>query len=99
MTQCPSHIVERFNASQEYPDECPVCGDSNGDENGNAVFPQDPAFCCAHCRDVYIAEQKQKDDVEAAEYQDVKVLIAAHNAKCQRCATSPVYCFHQDASP
>lgn len=96
MTQCPSRIVERFNASQEEPEECPVCGDSNADENGEPVYQADPVFCSSHCRDVYVTEQKQRDDVAATEYKDISVVIAAHNAKCKRCVTSPVYCFHQD---
>lgn len=97
MTQCPSRIVERYNVSQEYPEECPVCGDLNSDENGVPVFAGDPTFCSSHCRDVYVNEQRQKDDLAAAEYQDVTKVIAAHNAKCVKCVTSPVYCFHQDA--
>ena len=98
MTQCPSRIVERFIASEEYPEECPVCGDSNTDEKGEPVFPGDPVFCSAHCRDVYVIEQKQKDDLAAAEYKDITKVIAAHNAKCPRCITSKVYCFHEVAA-
>jgi len=98
MTQCPSRIVERYIASQELPEECPVCGDYNADENGEPVYKADPSFCSSHCRDVYMAEQKQKDDVEAAEHQDVAKLISVHNAKCVRCVTSPVYCFHQEGA-
>lgn len=95
MTQRLNHIVERFNATEALPEECPVCGDANADENGDSVFPADPVFCSAYCRDAYVAEQRHRDNVAATEYRDIKVVIAAHNARCPKCVTSPVYCFHQ----
>jgi predicted nucleic acid-binding Zn ribbon protein len=88
-------IVERY-IPREAPEECPVCGDYTADENGEPVYRADPSFCSSHCQEVHAKENKQKDDVEAAEHQDVTKLISVHNAKCVRCVASPVYCFHQD---
>lgn len=95
MTPYPGRIVELFNATEALPDECPVCGDTNADASGASVFPADPAFCSVYCRDAHVAEQRHRDNVAATEYQDIKVVIAAHNARCAKCVTSPVYCFHQ----
>lgn len=97
MTSCPSRAVELYNFSQELPEECPVCGDPNADEGGQPVYLADPVFCSSYCKEVYVKEQRQQDDLQAAELQDVSKVIAAHNAGCVQCVSSPVYCFHQDA--
>ena len=94
MTQRFNKIVQLYTPSEE----CPVCGDLTSDEHGTAVYPADPVFCSSHCKDAFVAEQKQKEDVKAAEVHGVRRVIAAHNAKCSRCATSPVYCFHQSGT-
>lgn len=79
---------------EQYPEECLVCGDLNEDEKGVPVFPADPSFCSSYCRDVFVAERKHKTVLESVQHKDFRPVIAAHNAKCPRCVTSPVYCFH-----
>jgi len=31
------------------PEECPVCGEPNADEDGEPVYPDDPSFCSEKC--------------------------------------------------
>lgn len=94
MTQRTNKIVEHFSRS-DFPEECLVCEDLNF-LDGRPTYPEDPRVCSAHCRDVYHAEQLQREDVAAVEVYGIKKVIKAHNAKCLECASSPVYCFHEN---
>lgn len=95
MTECPSRAAERFQADQEFPEECPVCGKPNADEQGVFVFDADPAFCSAACRDGYVVAQRAVDDVAASIILETEQLIRAHNARCPQCCHSSKYCPHE----
>jgi hypothetical protein len=96
MTSGHDQVVELYNPFPGLPEECPVCGDLNADEEGRPVYLADPAFCSSHCKEVYVKEQMQRACVEAVgRGQEVSKVIAARNAGCVHCVTSPVYCFHQ----
>jgi len=54
---------EEYHDSQDSPEECPVCGYPNADEDGEPIFEEDPSFCSARCRDEYVAHQRFMDDM------------------------------------
>jgi len=96
MSECPSRAAEQYIASQEMPEECPVCGDPNANEKGEPVFPVDAAFCSEACREVYVKEQKNHDSMHVTDFEETAKLIAVHNAQCPKCIGSQKYCFHQE---
>lgn len=57
-----------YIASQELPEECPVCGYPNADDEGEPIFKDDPSFCSARCRDQYSAHQRFMDGVMYLDY-------------------------------
>jgi hypothetical protein len=90
---CPSHGWDRYCDSQDIPEQCPMCGAENADEEGEPVCKEAEAFCSVKCQTEYMAEQKRLAEAEVAEYFAEKAQIAEHNAKCPSCKGSEKYCF------
>jgi hypothetical protein len=67
---CPSHDWDRYCAAQELPEQCPVCGRDNADEEGEPVYAPDPAFCSQACAEQYAKEQEVESAALAASYRD-----------------------------
>lgn len=60
---CPSRAVEIHHASQELPEQCPICGEENADpKTGHWVCEEVAPFCSPGCQMQYVAEQKKVDD-------------------------------------
>lgn len=53
-----------WNQTDEYTEECPVCGNMNCDEQGNPLFDEDPSFCSSECLDTYIRIEEEKAKVK-----------------------------------
>lgn len=96
MNSCPSRAVERYLASMDIPEDCPVCGEPNADDNGVPYFSEDEAFCGAQCRDTYVAEQKAADAAYAQSIAEDERIVADYNANCPRCVGSLKLCTHQN---
>jgi hypothetical protein len=54
----------------DIPEECPVCGYPNADDDGQPIYPDDPAFCSKHCTDQYAADQRFHDTMLYLEIQE-----------------------------
>lgn len=59
----------------DIPEECPVCGKPNADEDGEPVYPQDSAFCSEHCANEYAADQRFHDHNLYLDYVETERLI------------------------
>jgi len=54
---------------EDPPEECPMCGQPNSDEEGNPVFDEDPIFCSRVCLEKY-ERQCEQDDERLARYEE-----------------------------
>jgi len=68
---CPSQDWDRYYASQELPEECPVCKKPNYDEDTEEwVCPAHEGFCSEACADKYdtmCREEAAQEEVERQE--------------------------------
>lgn len=46
---------------EELPDQCPICGENNVDENGEWLFEEEPPFCSDLCRTKYEIREEEKN--------------------------------------
>ena len=95
-SHCPSQDWDRYCDSQDIPEQCPMCGGENADEEGEPICKEAEAFCSTKCRDEYTAEQKKLAESEAQDYFAEQKMLAEHNDKCPRCkGSTQKYCFHE----
>jgi endogenous inhibitor of DNA gyrase (YacG/DUF329 family) len=58
----------------DLPETCPTCGGKNANEDGDPVYPEDPAFCSWACSLVYDADQEVALRDEAAAMRELDAL-------------------------
>ena len=63
---------ENYVASLELPEECPVCGYANADDDGEPLFVEDPSFCSERCMREYEVNQRFLDDILYIDYLDMQ---------------------------
>lgn len=70
MNYCPSQDWDRYCDMTDMPEDCPVCGKPNWDEDTEEdICPEAPGFCSVECQAKYekMCEEEAKAEAEAYE--------------------------------
>lgn len=65
MSHCPSHDWDRYcDLYPDLPEDCPHCGLSNTNENGDWYCEEHKPFCSEECAKKYVPDEVVPDEVK-----------------------------------